>query len=51
MELIRTETLSKCIPNIIQSEKKMIKNQCFLKAHKTLITQNCREENENRLLG
>ena len=29
-----TETLSKCIPNIMQSEKKLIKWQCFLKAHK-----------------
>ena len=37
-EVQNTETLSKCIPNIIQNEKKLIKWQCFLKAHKTLIT-------------
>ena len=34
----RTEALSKCIPNILQSEKKLIRWQCFLNAHKTLIT-------------
>ena len=36
----RTETLSKCIQNIIQSKKKLIKWQCFLKAQKTLIMKN-----------